>query len=79
MPSEPNPGGYIGEALAAIKPPRKPRPFSVRGCIVASCHVGIATGDRTVRLDAQYPDPREARRLAKWLAEAAEWMEAGNG
>lgn len=72
-----NPGGYIGEAMQDIKPPRKPRPFSVRGCIVGKCVVGLESGERRTLVYDHAPTPRDARRLAKWLTEAAEWKEAG--
>lgn len=71
---DPNPGGYIGEAMASAKRVRKPRPFSVRGCLVA-CASKAVLKPPGVSIDRVSLSAQDARRLARWLNDAADWME----
>lgn len=74
-----NPGGYIGEAMDAIMPRRKPRPFMCRSRMVARCAIVPDT-----KYETRYIETRphalmhhDARRLSRWLADAADWVEEG--
>ena len=57
------------------KPRRKPRPFKVEGEVVAKCYESIS-GHRWMYMEHTL-DGRHMRRYARWLSDAADWVEEG--
>lgn len=70
-----NPGGYIGEAMDAAKPRRKPRPFVNGGVVMARCE--LYNGTRSAIVAHRVLTSRSIRRFQSWLADAADWVEEG--
>jgi hypothetical protein len=68
-----DPGGYIGEAMAAARRPRKPAPLYASHILIAWINF-----DGHVQMSVAEFGENVSRRLSAWLTRAAAWMEARN-